>query len=104
MSLLKIPFHATSLVVSTPIGTVAGGFINQYLGFRFIFYVLTIYGGITTVITFLFFEETLYTIDEKTHIVTAPLSPQDGLVKAFALNPVSLSVSSSFHCSGRLKT
>lgn len=87
-----VSLYILSLVVSTPIGTVAGGFIDQYLDFRFIFYILTVYGGITTVITFLFFEETLYSIDEKTHIVTAPLRPQDGLIKAFAFNPVSPSL------------
>lgn len=52
-----VSLYILSLVVSTPIGTVAGGFIDQYLDFRFIFYILTVYGGITTVITFLFFEE-----------------------------------------------
>lgn len=47
-------------LVGPTIGPIIGGYVNEYLSWRWIFYLLTIIGGFTTLTTFVFMRETLY--------------------------------------------
>jgi MFS family permease len=47
-------------ILGPTIAPLCGGYIDQYLGWRWIFYIKTIMGGVLTILTFLFVQETLY--------------------------------------------
>ncbi|KAG2198262.1 hypothetical protein INT47_004346 [Mucor saturninus] len=47
-------------ILGPAIAPIAGGYIDQFLGWRWIFYIKTIMGGVLTICSFLFIKETLY--------------------------------------------
>ncbi|KAI9486470.1 MAG: major facilitator superfamily domain-containing protein [Benjaminiella poitrasii] len=47
-------------ILGPAIAPMIGGYIDQYLGWRWIFYIKTIMGGVLTILNFLFLKETLY--------------------------------------------
>ncbi|KAI9019436.1 major facilitator superfamily domain-containing protein [Phycomyces nitens] len=53
-------FYMFGTVLGPAIAPMIGGFITQYLGWRWIFYIKTMIGGTLTIVTFLFVKETLY--------------------------------------------
>ncbi|CAO3635098.1 unnamed protein product [Cunninghamella blakesleeana] len=52
------------VIIGPSFGPLVGGYVNQYLGWKWIFYIKTIIGGIITLLNVFFLKETLY-IDPK---------------------------------------
>ncbi|CAO3671234.1 unnamed protein product [Rhizopus stolonifer] len=52
-------------IMGPAIAPVIGGYVDQYLGWRWIFYLKTILGGVITVLAIVFVQETLYKPDTK---------------------------------------
>ncbi|KAI9302951.1 major facilitator superfamily domain-containing protein [Cunninghamella echinulata] len=48
------------VVLGPSFGPLVGGYVNQYAGWRWIFYILTIIGGVVTLLNIFFLKETLY--------------------------------------------
>ncbi|KAI8886540.1 MFS general substrate transporter [Backusella circina FSU 941] len=53
-------------ILGPAVAPLCGGYVDQYLGWRWIFYIMTILGGVLTILTFLFVKETLYIPKELT--------------------------------------
>lgn len=49
-----------STILGPAIAPIVGGYIDQYLGWRWIFYIKAIMGGCLTILSFIFIKETLY--------------------------------------------
>ncbi|KAI9362358.1 major facilitator superfamily domain-containing protein [Pilaira anomala] len=47
-------------ILGPAVAPITGGYIDQYLGWRWIFYIKTIMGGLLTVLSYIFIKETLY--------------------------------------------
>ncbi|KAI8888929.1 MFS general substrate transporter [Backusella circina FSU 941] len=47
-------------ILGPTVAPICGGYVDQYLGWRWIFYIKTIMGGVLTILTFVFVKETLY--------------------------------------------
>lgn len=52
--------YMLSTILGPAIAPVIGGYIDLYLGWRWIFYIKTIMGGVLTILNFLLLKETLY--------------------------------------------
>ncbi|KAG1465574.1 hypothetical protein G6F46_001654 [Rhizopus delemar] len=52
--------YILGMIFGPSIAPVIGGYTSQYLGWRWIFYLKTIIGGVLTILTFIFVKETLY--------------------------------------------
>ncbi|KAL9558281.1 hypothetical protein MBANPS3_000981 [Mucor bainieri] len=52
-------------ILGPAVAPIVGGYIDQYLGWRWIFYVKTIMGGVLIVLNFIFLKETLYIPNSK---------------------------------------
>ncbi|CAO3635094.1 unnamed protein product [Cunninghamella blakesleeana] len=48
------------VILGPSFGPLVGGYVNQYLGWRWIFYIKTIIGGVITLLNIFFLKETLY--------------------------------------------
>ncbi|KAI8059316.1 major facilitator superfamily domain-containing protein [Gongronella butleri] len=48
------------VIIGPAVGPLVGGYVNQYLGWRWIFYLMAILGAATTIANVLFLKETLY--------------------------------------------
>lgn len=64
-----------------------GGYIDQYLNWHWIFYILAIVGGILTVLNCLFFKETLYTPNA---LKPSPPTSMKERLERLKFNPVSV--------------
>ncbi|GAA5817662.1 hypothetical protein MFLAVUS_011213 [Mucor flavus] len=52
-------------ILGPAVAPIAGGYIDQYLGWRWIFYIKTIMGGVLTILSYIFIKETLYVPNTK---------------------------------------
>ncbi|ORX56937.1 MFS general substrate transporter [Hesseltinella vesiculosa] len=66
------------VIIGPAIGPLVGGFVNQYLGWRWIFFICAILGAAVSVINVLFLKETLY---------RAPNDPLPTGLARFKFNP-----------------
>lgn len=67
---------------------IVGGYVDQYLGWRWIFYVSAIIGGVVTVVDLLFLRETLYQPTDPLQEKTKPTTYRQKLAH-LKFNPVS---------------
>ncbi|KAI7871798.1 major facilitator superfamily domain-containing protein [Spinellus fusiger] len=58
---MAMSFYIVGTVLGPAVAPIIGGFVTQYLGWRWIFHIMSIMGGFLTIINFLFLKETLYT-------------------------------------------
>ncbi|GAA5804317.1 hypothetical protein HPULCUR_009804 [Helicostylum pulchrum] len=49
-----------NLILGPPVAAIVGGYIDQYLGWQWIFYIMAIMGSILTIVSILFLSESLY--------------------------------------------
>jgi MFS family permease len=68
------------------IAPMIGGYIDQYLGWRWIFYVKTILGGVLTILNIAFVKETLYIPN---HVAPPPPKNFSERLERLKFNPVS---------------
>ncbi|KAG2199219.1 hypothetical protein INT47_010594, partial [Mucor saturninus] len=52
-------------ILGPAVAPIAGGYIDQYLGWRWIFYIKTIMGGVLTILSYVLIKETLYVPNAK---------------------------------------
>lgn len=71
---------------------IAGGYIDQYLGWRWIFYIKTIMGGVLTILNFIFLKETLYIPNSKKLLPPANFKER---LERLKFNPVSIQARSN---------
>lgn len=79
-------FKNPSLILGPPVASIAGGYIDQYLGWQWIFYIMTIMGGTLTILSYCLLSETLYRPNQK------KLPPSSNLydrLEIMKFNPVS---------------
>lgn len=74
-------------ILGPSIAPVCGGYINQNLGWRWIFYIKTILGGVFAILSFFLIPESLYVPAEKRVAPPANLKERLGRL---TFNPVSL--------------
>jgi MFS family permease len=72
------------MILGPSIAPVIGGYTAQYLGWRWIFYLKTIIGGVLTILTFIFVKETLYRPGKKQKV-----NGFKGRLESLRFNPVS---------------
>lgn len=72
------------MIFGPSIAPVIGGYTSQYLGWRWIFYLKTIIGGVLTILTFIFVKETLYRPGKKQKVTDFK-----GRLESLRFNPVS---------------
>lgn len=77
-----------STILGPAVAPIAGGYIDQYLGWRWIFYIKTIMGGVLTVLSYVFIKETLYVPNAKQLPPPADFKERLSRLK---FNPVSVS-------------
>ncbi|KAI9267028.1 major facilitator superfamily domain-containing protein [Helicostylum pulchrum] len=53
-------YYIFSLILGPPVAAIVGGYIDQYLGWQWIFYIMAIMGSILTIVSILFLSESLY--------------------------------------------
>lgn len=75
-----------STILGPAVAPIVGGYIDQYLGWRWIFYIKTIMGGVLIVLNFIFLKETLYTPNSKK--LAPPANFRERLAR-LKFNPVS---------------
>lgn len=75
-----------STILGPAVAPITGGYIDQYLGWRWIFYIKTIMGGVLTVLSYLFIKETLYIPNAKQ--LPPPTNMKERLQR-LKFNPVS---------------
>lgn len=55
---IAVAIYSLGPLIGPVIGPICGGFVAEYAGWRWIFYILLILGAITTILSFLFLQET----------------------------------------------
>lgn len=76
-------------ILGPALGPLVGGYIDQYLGWRWIFYIKTIFGGVVTLLNLVLLKETLYIPNAKE--LPKPKNIKERLQR-LKFNPVSLYV------------
>lgn len=76
-----------STILGPAIAPIVGGYIDQYLGWRWIFYLKTIMGGVLTLLSYIFIKETLYVPNAKQ---LAPPANIKERLQRLKFNPVSV--------------
>ncbi|KAG1106918.1 hypothetical protein G6F42_016564 [Rhizopus arrhizus] len=66
-------------ILGPAVAPIVGGYIDQYLGWRWIFYIKTIMGGVLVILNFIFLKETLYTPNSK--ILAPPANFKERLTR-----------------------
>ncbi|KAI9362165.1 major facilitator superfamily domain-containing protein [Pilaira anomala] len=58
-------YYVLSLILGPPVAAIVGGYIDQYLGWQWIFYIMAIMGALLTICGTLFLSESFYRPDQK---------------------------------------
>ncbi|ORX59725.1 MFS general substrate transporter [Hesseltinella vesiculosa] len=76
-----VSFYMFGTIFGPAIAPTVGGFITRYLGFRWLFYIKAIIGGLLTLASFFFLDETLHQPHTKTPFLQR--------LKSVRVNPIS---------------